>query len=413
MALHTLGYSIDHPVMTNGMTGFDNFSIEEEDTLRVQACVSPLWDTALAMIGLLDGGLEPDHPALVQAGRWLLKEQVLTGGDWQVKTKNLAPGGWAFEFHNDIYPDVDDTAEIVMALNRIRLPEDDDRHRGIERAVRWLLGMQSGNGGWAAFDKDNTKSLIAMIPFADFGEALDPPSGDVTGHVLEMLGQLGYAADHPAVAKALDYLISEQEEDGPWFGRWGVNYTYGTGAVLPALESLGIDVNSDYVRRAVEWVVDHQNPDGGWGESCASYVDADARGVGPSTPSQTGWTILALLAAGEATHAATAQGIKYLIDTQQGDGSWDEPYFTGTGFPGYGVGRRLGRYLAPDDHGYQGSELPAGFMINYHMYRNYWPLMALGRYRKTLLDGESPDREHGAGDGRRLEVSRHTYRGND
>ena len=400
MALHTLGYSTDHPVMANGMTGFDNFSIEEEDTLRVQACVSPLWDTALAMIGLLDGGLEPDHPALVQAGRWLLKEQVLTGGDWQVKTKNLAPGGWAFEFHNDIYPDVDDTAEIVMALNRIRLPEDDDRHKGIERAVRWLLGMQSANGGWAAFDKDNTKSLIAKIPFADFGEALDPPSEDVTGHVLEMLGQLGYTADHPAVAKALDYLKSEQEEDGPWFGRWGVNYTYGTGAVLPALESLGVDVNADYVRRAVEWVVEHQNPDGGWGESCASYVDPDARGEGPSTPSQTGWTILALLAAGEATHAATTLGIKYLIDTQQGDGSWDEPYFTGTGFPGYGIGRRLGRYLAPDDPGYQGSELPSGFMINYHMYRNYWPLMALGRYKKALSGGESPDQEHGASGGR-------------
>jgi len=390
MALHTLGYSTDHSVMAKGLAGFEKFAIEEDDTLRIQACLSPLWDTGLAMIALLDSGLTTDHPALIRAGEWLLEEQVLTGGDWQVKAKTVPPGGWAFEFHNDIYPDLDDTAEIVMALQKTRLPSQGAKQLAVDRAVRWLLGMQSGNGGWAAFDKNNTKFLIAKIPFADFGEALDPPSVDVTAHILEMLGQLGYSTDHKAVAKALDYVLSEQEDDGAWFGRWGVNYIYGTGAVLPALEALGLDMSADYVRRAARWVVDHQNPDGGWGESCASYVDPNFRGKGPSAPSQTAWALLSLIAAGEGTHPATQRGIEHLIRTQQEDGSWDEPYFTGTGFPGYGIGQRFDSYLTPDDPGFQGSELPAGFMINYHMYRNYWPLTALGRYRRFLQAQASP-----------------------
>ena len=384
MALHTLGYPLDHPVMVKGLAGFENFSIEDGDTLRVQACLSPLWDTGLAMIALLDSGLEPNHPALVKVARWLLKEQVLKGGDWQVKAKSVPPGGWAFEFENDLYPDIDDTAEIVMALLKVKTPFEGDKLNGVDRAVAWLLGMQSSNGGWAAFDKDNTKVLMAKIPFSDFGEALDPPSVDVTVHILEMLGQLGYTAGHPAVDKALDYVLSEQEEDGAWFGRWGVNYIYGTGAVLPALEALGLDMSADYVHQAVKWVIERQNPDGGWGESCASYVDPAFRGRGPSTASQTAWALLSLLAAGEVGHEATRRGIDYLVRTQQQDGSWDEPYFTGTGFPGYGIGRRQDCYLTPDDPGYQGAELPAGFMINYHMYRIYWPLTALGRYRRLL-----------------------------
>ena len=391
MALHTLGYSTDHPVIAKGLAGFETFSIEEDETLRIQACISPLWDTCLAMIGLLDTGLEPDHPALVKAGQWLLNEQVTTGGDWQLKVGSVPPGGWAFEFHNDIYPDLDDTAEIVMALDRTKLPNEKAKAKAIDRAVEWLLGMQSSNGGWAAFDKDNTKTLVSIIPFADFGEALDPPSVDVTAHIVEMLGQLGYGPEHPSVAKALDYMLSEQEEDGPWFGRWGVNYTYGTGAVLPALAAIGTELDTDHVKRAVSWVVDCQNDDGGWGESCASYVDSRFRGRGPSTASQTAWTLLALLAAeSDEETGAAERGVGYLVSSQKPDGSWDEPYHTGTGFPGYGVGRRLSRYLTPDDPGYQGTELPAGFMINYHMYRNYWPLMALGRYRRRLTGERAP-----------------------
>ena len=397
MALHTIGYEADHPVIAKGLKGFGNFAIEEGDTLRIQACVSPLWDTALAMIALLDSDMTPDHPALVKAGQWMMDRQVLTGGDWQVKAKSVPPGGWTFEFDNQLYPDIDDTAEIVMALDKLQFPPGTRQQDAIDRASTWILGMQSGNGGWAAFDKNNTKFLIASIPFADFGETIDPPSVDVTAHILEMLGQLGYTASHPAVSEALEYMLSEQEYDGAWFGRWGVNYIYGTGAVLPALEALGMDMSTARVRQAVDWVLDHQNSDGGWGESCASYVDPAYRGTGPTTASQTAWALLSLIAAGEGANPATSRGVEYLVSSQQEDGSWDEPYFTGTGFPGYGTGGRLDRYLTPDDPGYQGTELPAGFMINYHMYRNYWPLTALGRYRRFVAAKGSPALTSGAG----------------
>ena len=381
MALHTLGYPLEHPIIARGLKGFERFAIEEGDTLRIQACVSPVWDTCLAVNALLDAGAPPDHPALVKAGQWLLGRQVLTGGDWQVKAGAVPPGGWAFEFENDHYPDIDDTSEIVIALSGVRLPEEREKQAAIDRAVRWLLGMQSGNGGWGAFDKDNTNLLLAKIPFADFGETIDPPSVDVTAHILEMLGRLGYDSDHAAVARALDYVLSEQEEDGAWFGRWGVNYIYGTAAVLPALESLGMNPRTPHARRAVAWLLERQNADGGWGESCASYVGPAHRGRGPSTASQTAWALLALLAAGEGGQPAAARGVDFLLRTQQPDGEWDEPYFTGTGFPGYRIGQRLGRYLEPGEPGYQGAGLPVGFMIKYHMYRIYWPLMALGRYR--------------------------------
>ena len=390
MALKELGYELDHPVMRRGVEGFKTFWVEEDDRLRVQACVSPGWDTCLALIGLLDAGVDPNLPALVKAGEWLVREQSLTGGDWQVKAPEAPPGGWAFEFHNNQYPDLDDTSEIVMALDRLTLPDDDARRESISRAVGWLLGMQSSNGGWAAFDKNNTRALLAKIPFADFGEVIDPPSVDVTAHIVEMLGQLGCGADQPQVARALDYIFAEQEADGSWFGRWGVNYIYGTGAALPALAAVGADMSIEPARRAVGWLLERQNDDGGWGESCISYVDASHKGLGPSTASQTSWALLALLAAGEVGNPATRRGIDYLIGTQGGDGSWDEPYFTGTGFPGYGIGRKQDSHLA-DPRSPQGHELPAGFMINYHMYRNYWPLMALGRYKRLSLSGSGGD----------------------
>ncbi len=416
MALHELGYGIDHPVMEKGLSGFDRFVIEEEDTLRIQACVSPLWDTCLAITALLDAGLQPDHPALTTATDYLLRRQNLCGGDWQVKAKGTPPGGWAFEFDNRLYPDIDDTAEIVLALNRVQLPNEHtstngtvravaqhahdlsapkgsdsasfaterDKERAMRRAVHWLLGMQSSNGGWGSFDKNNSLSVLAKIPFADFGEIIDPPSVDVTAHVLEMLAALGYDAEHTAVRRALQYVLSEQESDGAWFGRWGVNYIYGVGAALPALSALGLDMGAPHARRAVHWLVERQNDDGGWGEDCASYVDAAYRGRGASTPSQTAWAIMALLAANEGANPAASRGVSFLIDRQNDDGSWDEPHYTGTGFPGYRGGARLRRYLRPDDFVYQSSGLPAGFMINYHLYRIYWPLMALGRYRRFV-----------------------------
>ena len=384
IALKQMGYSMDHPVMKKGFAGFEGFAIEEGDTWRVQACVSPVWDTCLVLIALLDSGMAPDDPDLQRTARWLLKEQILTGGDWQVKNGKTPPGGWAFEFENDLYPDVDDAAEVLMALDGVRLEGDEAARKAeaIDRGVEWVLSMQCRNGGWAAFDKDNDKGYIAKIPFSDFGEALDPPSVDVAAHVVEMLGKLGYEKDLVALRQGYEYIRSEQESDGPWFGRWGVNYIYGTGAVLPALEAIGEDMGQPYVRQSVDWVVAHQNPDGGWGESCGSYVDAAFKGVGPSTASQTAWALLALLAAGEVGHSATEGGVRYLMDTQLEDGSWDEPYYTGTGFPGYGIGQRPDRLPQPGEAGYQGLEMPAGFMINYHMYRNLWPLTALGRYRR-------------------------------
>ena len=388
IALNQLGYPMDHPIMKKGLDGFESFAIEEGDTWRVQACLSPVWDTCLVVIGLLDSGMDPGDPAIQKATRWMLKEQILTGGDWQVKVKKTPPGGWAFEFENDLYPDVDDVSEVIMALDGARLNTEDEgvwKAAAIKRGVEWLMGMQCTNGGWASFDKDNDKGYVAKIPFSDFGETLDPPSVDVTAHMLEMLGKLGYRKGFPPIKHAYSYIRDQQEPDGPWFGRWGVNYIYGTGAVLPALEAVGEDMNQAYIRRAVEWILSHQNSDGGWGESCGSYVDPSLRGKGPSTPSQTAWALLALLAAGEADNPAAERGIRFLADTQLQDGSWDEPYFTGTGFPGYGVGQRLKRLPEPGDPKYQGLEMSAGFMINYHMYRNSWPLMALGRYRRLAL----------------------------
>ena len=392
IALKLMGYSMEHPVMKKGFEGFEGFGIEEGDTWRVQACISPVWDTCLVLIGLLDSGLADDHPAVQKATRWLIKEQILVGGDWQVNNRKTPPGGWAFEFENDTYPDIDDASEVVMALNMARLSPDDETRKAeaIERGVRWMLSMQSKNGGWAAFDKDNTASYVAKIPFSDFGEALDPPSVDVTAHVVEMLGKLGHRLESPPVRRAYSYIRAEQELEGPWFGRWGVNYIYGAGAVLPALQAVGEDMDQPYIRRAVQWLLDHQNPDGGWGESCGSYVDSSLSGKGPSTPSQTAWALLALLATemAEAPIAeAVERGVQHLCHTQKEDGSWDEPYFTATGFPGYGVGERLNHLPSPGERGYQDLDMPASFMINYHMYRNCWPLMALGRYRKIVEKG--------------------------
>lgn len=389
IALKVLGYPLHHPVMAAGLRGFEAFAIEEGDTWRVQACVSPVWDTCLTMIALLDSGLPPDHPALQRAARWLLSQEIRIPGDWAVKVRGVEPSGWAFEFENDLYPDIDDTAEVLMALYRTRLPPEEEARKGeaIARGVRWLLAMQSRNGGWGAFDKDNTREVLAHIPFADFGEVLDPPSEDVTAHVVEALGRMGFPPSHPSIRRALAYLLANQEFDGAWFGRWGVNTIYGVGAVLPALEAVGEDMGQPAVRRAVAWLLAHQNPDGGWGETCASYADFTLRGKGPSTASQTAWALLALLAAGLWAHPATLRGLEYLVRTQRADGTWDEPFYTGTGFPGYGVGRRLTRPPRPGEPGHQSAALPYAFMINYHLYRIYWPLMALGRWLRWKEKG--------------------------
>ncbi len=361
IALKTRGYALDHPVVKRGLEGFEGvWAVEDDEIFNPQACLSPVWDTALAMIALLDSGLAPDHPALVQAGRWLLREQVLTGGDWQVRARGLEPGGWSFEFENDSYPDTDDAAAVLIALARVKLPEEKRQRAALERGRRWLIGMQSSNGGWGAFDKDNTRRLVNEIPFCDFGEVIDPPSEDVTAHVVEALCVLGDAGSD-AVRRGVAYLEREQRRDGSWFGRWGVNYVYGTASVLPALDAAAVGRERPIIRGAARWFRGHQNEDGGWGETCASYDDPALAGRGESTASQTAWGLLGLLAAGDGGDAAqsTAQGVRYLVDRQEEDGQWEEPQFTGTGFPG-------------------------DFYIKYHLYRNYWPLMALGRWRRGM-----------------------------
>ncbi len=382
IALHFLGGAENKAAVERGFAGFEGFVIEDDDTCTVQACMSPVWDTCLAQLALLDSGVAEDDPMIQQSTTWLLDQQILASGDWQVQVKGAQPGGWAFEFHNNQYPDIDDSAEVIMALAGARLRSDDESRRqpAIDRGVAWLEALQSDNGGWGSFDKNNDSKYLTKLPFSDFGETLDPPSVDVTAHILEMYGKLGYPRDHQALSRAYEYVRQEQEEDGSWFGRWGVNYVYGTGAALPALAAVGEDMGQPYVRRAVDWLVAHQNSDGGWGETCGSYVAPELRGVGPSTASQTAWALLALMAADQGDSEAIKRGVSYLIEHQKDDGGWDEPYFTGTGFPGYGIGERLQQLPRPGERGYQGLDLPVAFMINYRLYRYYWPLMALGRY---------------------------------
>jgi len=376
MALHALGYGPEHPVIRRGIEGMhDRWMIRRTDgSLRVQACLSPVWDTALSLVALLESGVPAADPAVECAASWLRDEEVRVPGDWSVWVPDVEPSGWAFEFENDLYPDIDDTAVVLLGLHRASALDDATR----QRALAWILAMQSHSGGWAAFDKDNTSQLPARIPFADFGEMIDPPSADVTAHVVETLAALGLDRGHPAVVRALDYLYAQQEPDGSWFGRWGVNHIYGTGAVLPALAAIGEPVDSVPVRRAVRWLVERQNDDGGFGEGCESYVDRDARGRGPSTASQTAWALLALVAADRADSHAARRAAAYLVQTQRADGGWDEEAFTGCGFPGYGVGEQRGARIR------QGRELRSGFMLRYHLYRDCFPLLALGRYRAAL-----------------------------
>ncbi|MGW0737949.1 squalene--hopene cyclase [Streptomyces sp. NPDC002851] len=355
IALHLLGYDLDHPVLREGIASLDRFAVWREDGARmIEACQSPVWDTCLATIALADAGLPADHPQLVKAADWMLAEQITRPGDWSVRRPQLPPGGWAFEFHNDNYPDIDDTAEVVLALRRVRHPDPAKVDAAVRRGVIWNLGMQSKNGAWGAFDVDNTSPFPNRLPFCDFGEVIDPPSADVTAHVVEMLAYEG-KAHHPRARRGIAWLLAEQEADGSWFGRWGVNYLYGTGSVVPALVAAGLPGSHPAIRRAVRWLESVQNDDGGWGEDLRSYVDKTWVARGESTASQTAWALMALLAAGERSSKAVERGIAWLAETQRADGSWDEPHFTGTGFPW-------------------------DFSINYHLYRQVFPLTALGRY---------------------------------
>ncbi len=350
--LASLGHGFEDATFRRAVEGWKGFLVEDGERLRPEACQSPIWDTALAILALRAAGVPADHAALARAGAWLLGEEVRVRGDWAVRRPRVEPGGWAFEFANDLYPDVDDAAVVALALRELDLGEE-----AVGRGLDWIAGMQSGNGGWGAFDADNTSTWLYKIPFCDFGAVIDPPSEDVTAHALEALAPVTGYGD--TVRRGLDYLLAEQQADGSWWGRWGVNHVYGTGATLPALEACGIPSEHASVRRAVAWLDRVQAPDGGFGEDIRSYHEVEWRGRGVTTPSQTAWALLAYVAAGEARSEAAGRAAHYLSTTQRPDGDWTEEHYTGTGFP-------------------------TDFMIRYHLYRLHFPLMALGRLRERL-----------------------------
>jgi squalene-hopene/tetraprenyl-beta-curcumene cyclase len=359
VALRCLGVPDDHPDVQWALKQLDNLMIEEGDSLRLQPCFSPVWDTALTLNSLADAGVPGDEPAVRQAVRWLLEREVRRPGDWSVAHRGVEPSGWFFEYRNGFYPDTDDTAMVLMALAKTGQASTPEGRPATERALRWLLAMQNEDGGWGAFDRDINREVLTRVPFADHNAMLDPSCPDITARVLEALGHHGYTVHHPRVQKALAFLERTQERSGAWRGRWGVNYIYGTWQVLQGLAATGFDRTHPMVRRAVAWLTQVQQPCGGWGESCRSYDDPAWAGQGTPTASQTAWALLGLIAAGESSSDAVQSGIDYLIRTQQPDGTWDEEQFTGTGFPKV-------------------------FYLKYHMYSLYFPLMALARYARAV-----------------------------
>jgi len=353
IALTALGHGFEDETLRRAVEGWQGFMVEDGDRLRPEACQSPVWDTGLAVLALRAAGIPAGHPQLVKAGEYLLREEVMVKGDWAIRVPDLAPGGWAFEYENDLYPDVDDAAVIALALRELELGDD-----AVRRSLDWVVGMQSKDGGWGGFDVDNSAMWLYKIPFCDFGKVTDEPTADVSAHALEVLAPAGvYGA---SVERGLRWLLEEQEDDGSWFGRWGVNHLYGTGAALPALEACGVPHDHPAVRRAVAWLDSVQQESGGFGEDIRSYSDPAWRGRAPfATPSQTAWALMSYVAAGNAEDMGARRAADYLCGVQRPDGDWDEQHFTGTGFP-------------------------LDFMIRYHLYRLSFPVLALGRLRERL-----------------------------
>ncbi len=354
-ALLAMGYPADDPLTARELQHLRDFEIEKGDTICLQPCLSPVWDTAIVMYSLEEAGLPPDHPALVKAASWLLDRQIVGPGDWQIKNKDAAPAGWAFEFQNDFYPDVDDASFVMMALQRVAYPEKARLEHALRRGLDWLVSMQNRDGGWGAFDRDNDCAVLTRVPFADHNAMIDPSTADVTARVLECLGRLGWPASHPVVQRALNFLRKEQTKEGAWYGRWGVNYVYGTSGVLRMLEAFGLGPSQE-AKRGADWLCSVQNRSGGFGESCASYDDPSLKGRGASTPSQTAWGLIGLLATRSVDDPAVVSAVQYLLDEQTDEGFWTETEFTGTGFP------RV-------------------FYLRYHLYRDSFPLYALAHYQ--------------------------------
>jgi squalene-hopene/tetraprenyl-beta-curcumene cyclase len=358
LAMRLLGYPDDHALIAGQVKEIEALGIEGPDRFHVQPCVSPVWDTALAANALIESGFPVDDPALVRAGEWLIDRQVTVPGDWQIKRPGVPPGGWPFQYHNDFYPDLDDSAMVMMALARTEGLDAGRKERALTRGMAWFMGMQGGDGGWGSFDADNNRLILNNIPFADHGALLDPSTEDLTGRGLELMGMLGETLDHPAARRGLTFIRDSQCADGPWYGRWGANYIYGTWSVLRGLGAIGENPSRAYVQRAIVWLEARQNADGGWGETLHSYEDPAQAGRGASIPSQTAWALLGLLAVGGAERPSVARGIRYLLETQGEDGAWEDPLWNGTGFP------RV-------------------FYLKYHLYAKYFPLWALGAYRNA------------------------------
>lgn len=356
MALRCLGYTKDHPVYRKADADFRELFVEDESGFRIQPCLSPVWDTAITLLALSRSGVNSSEEPVRKATQWLVDKEVRIAGDWAVRNPNPEPSGWCFQFNNPYNPDIDDTAMVLLALRTVGYSEDPELY---QRALSWLLGFQCKDGGWAAFDKDVTNPLLEHVPFADHNAILDPSCSNITARVLEVLSTFGYKADHPVLERAIRFLRRSQEPDGSWYGRWGVNYIYGTWQVLKGLNATGYDMGEQWVQRGREWLEAHQNEDGGWGESCASYDDPSLSGKGRSTPSQTAWALMGLCSFPEVDRESIARGLGYLTSTQNCDGSWTEHLITGTGFP------RV-------------------FYLKYDMYRNNWPLLALATYRNKV-----------------------------
>jgi squalene-hopene/tetraprenyl-beta-curcumene cyclase len=356
IALRCLGYSMEDPKVKQAMEQLDRLMIEEDESIRLQPCFSPIWDTGLATYALCEAGLNQDHTSMRQAVNWLVEKECRDFGDWKANVRQpVEPSGWYFEFNNSYYPDVDDTAMVTMALLRSGCPEG---QAPAERGIRWILAMQNEDGGWAAFDRTINRPILESIPFADHNAIQDPSCPDITGRTLECLGNFDLSPDHPAIQKALRFLEFEQELDGCWFGRWGVNYIYGTWQVVCGLKTVGTDMSQPWIQKAGIWLRSVQKEDGSFGESADTYEDPSLKGIGPSTPSQTAWGVMALMAIYGPADPSVLKGIRYLIDTQLNSGSWDESWFTGTGFP------RV-------------------FYLRYHLYRLYFPIMCLGRWNSA------------------------------
>jgi len=352
IALRCIGYLPDHPIYRKADSDFRELFVDDEQGFRIQPCFSPIWDTAITLVSLARSGISQHHPSSRKAVQWLLSQEVRIAGDWAVNNPEPEPTGWCFEFNNPYCPDVDDTAMVLLALHTAGYQADPSLY---DRVVRWLLSFQNRDGGWAAFDKDVQNPLLENVPFADHNAILDPSCCDVTARVLEILGNLGFRQRHPAIRQATRFLKKKQEPDGAWYGRWGVNYIYGTSQVLRGLRAIGVDMSEPWIERGRDWLEVRQNEDGGWGETVASYDDPGLRGQGASTPSQSAWALLGLSAFPQVNRKSVERAVEYLVSTQNPDGSWSETLITGTGFP------RV-------------------FYLKYDMYRNNWPLMALARY---------------------------------